>query len=140
MSDKLDRSFLGTGWGFPPTFSDHNYSLELVSEEADIRQSLFILISTAPGERILNPGYGCDLHKMVFERITQGAKNKITDMVTRAILLYEPRVIVETVETFIVSMEMGQIHIVVTYTIIKTNTRHNIVYPFYINEGTNISI
>jgi uncharacterized protein len=138
MSERIEKSFLGTGWGFPPTFTEHNRAVQMVSEEEDIRQSLFILISTAPGERLLNPAYGCDLQKMVFERITQASKGKINDLVRRAILLFEPRVNVTMVDTRIVSLEEGRIQITVEYTIITTNTRHNIVYPFYFREGTNL--
>ena len=60
MAEKQDKRFLGTGWAFPPEF--HRYGeqagVKLVSEEEDIRESLGILLSTRPGERIMQPGYG----------------------------------------------------------------------------------
>lgn len=139
MQDKIEKSFLGTGWSFPPQFREQDHSLELVSEEDDIRQSLYLLIATAPGERILNPDYGCDLNSLVFERITEALRYRIKSMVSRAILLFEPRVVVEQVEVHIVSIEPGMLHIVVEYTVIQTNSRSNIVYPFYLQEGTNVT-
>ncbi|MEN9415106.1 MAG: hypothetical protein RLZ62_1410 [Bacteroidota bacterium] len=138
MNDDATKSFLGTGWAFPPEFSSHEHQVVMVSGEEDIRQSLLILLSTSPGERLMNPSYGCNLHNMVFERFTHAVKNKISDMVSRSILLFEPRVIVEKVDVVLVSLLEGRINIIVDYTVISTNTRHNIVYPFYFGEGTNL--
>lgn len=134
----MDKSFLGTGWGFPPAFQEQTLSLELVSEEMDIRQSLFILLSTVPGERPLNPTFGCDLRSLVFERITESLRYKIKSMVTRAINLFESRVTVQKVEVQIISIEPGMLQVTVDYTVVQTNSRDNIVYPFYLQEGTSV--
>ncbi len=61
------QSFLGTGWAFPPTFTKGPQSIVMVSDEADIRQSLEILLTTSIGERFLRPEYGCDLRRYLFE-------------------------------------------------------------------------
>jgi len=76
MENQIKKSFLGTGWGFPPEFNELTLSVNMVSEEEDIRQSLFILLSTTPGERPLNPAYGCDLQSLVFEKISESIPNK----------------------------------------------------------------
>lgn len=138
MQPSIKKSFLGTGWGFPPSFHEQSRALELVSEEEDIKQSLFLLMSTAPGERVLNPAYGCDLSRLVFERISEALRYQIKAVVSRAILLFEPRVTVENIEVNVVSLEPGQLAVKVEYTVIQTNTRDNIVYPFYLHEGTSI--
>lgn len=138
MQQQVTKSFLGTGWTFPPTFRERDHTLELVSEEEDIRQSLYLLIATSPGERILHPAYGCDLQKFVFEPMSETLRHEIKDAVSRAISLFELRVVVEEVEVFLVSIEPGIVHIVVKYTIIQTNSRGNIVYPFYLQEGTSV--
>ena len=138
MADQIDKSFLGTGWSFPPTFDHFDHSLEMVSEEKDIRQSLYILIATIPGERIMNPAYGCDLHGLVFDAITESTRYEIIAAVTQAIRLFEPRITVHNVEVHVASYDPGMLHIVVDYTVIQTNSRSNIVYPFYLKEGTNI--
>lgn len=134
------KSFLGTGWAFPPTFWKQDYSQEMVSEERDIQQSLYILISTVPGERLMNPLYGCDLYRLVFQRITEALRQEIKVMVTKAIETFEPRVVVEGVEVHIISLEPGILHIVVHYSVIQTNSRANIVYPFYLQEGSSVVI
>ncbi len=134
----MDKSFLGTGWAFPPAFQEQTLSLELVSEEMDIRQSLFILLSTVPGERLLNPSFGCDLRSLVFERITESLRYEIKAMVSRSIALFESRVTVEKVEVQIISIEPGALQVTVDYTIVQTNSRDNIGYPFYLQEGTSV--
>lgn len=138
MIQETQASFLGKGWGFPPSFDEKTLSVEMVSDEADIHQSLFILFSTSPGERIMNPHYGCDLNKMVFEKISDSLRSSIISTVSNAILHFEPRITVENVEVIVVSHEDGLLHIMVDYTIIQTNSRRNIVYPYYLLEGTNI--
>ena len=63
------KSFLGTGWAFPPTFSSRANVAAMVSDEEDIHQSLRILLSTIPGERVHKPRFGCGIHKMVYEKM-----------------------------------------------------------------------
>lgn len=65
-----NQDFLGTGWAFPPQFSSNKQSVNLCKDEVDIKQSLTILLSTMPGERMMHPTYGCHLHRMVFAELT----------------------------------------------------------------------
>ncbi len=67
-------SFLGTGWAFPPAFSAIRKGIETVSDEESIRTSLTILLSTAVGERLMEPKYGCNLQEMLFEPLTTTMK------------------------------------------------------------------
>lgn len=138
MQKKELKSFLGTGWAFPPGFNATNHGVALVSESEDIKQSLFLLFSTSPGERIMKPEYGCGLQSMVFERLNASTENRIVDMITMAILRYEPRIIQDEIKIELQDAYEGRIHIAVYYTIRLTNTRENIVYPFYFKEGTNV--
>ncbi len=56
------KSFLGTGWAFPVTFDKKpECAVRMVSEVEDIEQSLTLLLSTRPGERVMRPDYGCNL-------------------------------------------------------------------------------
>jgi uncharacterized protein len=134
----MQKSFLGTGWSFPPTVREKNRALDMVSDEADIQQSLFLLISTTPGERIMFPEFGCDLQRLVFERINEALRFEMIALVNKAIYLFEPRVKVENTTVHIESIDPGIIHIHVEYTVIQTNSRANIVYPFYLQEGTSV--
>ena len=130
------RAWLGTGWSFPPDFNRHARDVTMVSEEEDIRQSLEILLSTAPGERIMNPAYGCGLKLLTFENINESTLTEIQDVVERAVLFYEPRIRVDTIEVDVENIYQGIITIHLDYTIRITNSRANMVYPFYFQEGT----
>ncbi len=136
----VDKSFLGTGWSFPPEFSLRG-GVKCVSAEEDIHESLKILLGTNPGERVMQPTYGCGLKSQVFEEINETSVAVIIDIIKRAILFFEPRI---TVEQVIVDSENqddllnGLVKIEVIYVIRATNNRYNIVYPFYFTEGTNV--
>lgn len=140
MLEEITRSFLGRGWSFPPAFNAYNREVVMVEEGEDIEQSLRILISTLPGERLMNPTYGCDLHALVFENISPTLENEIITMVEKAIIAHEPRVIVDEIAVQEDDNHIGLIKIQVTYTVVATNTRSNMVYPFYLKEGTNLPL
>ena len=137
MADNKESAFLGSGWSFPPTFFHHNREVVLVEHEEDIKQSLHILLSTTPGERLMHPSFGCSLKHMVFETVTESVITKIKDAVKRSVLFFEPRI---TLHQVIINTEDdpqkpnsiydGVMEIKLEYTIRKTNTRSNMVFPF----------
>ncbi|MBN2527990.1 MAG: GPW/gp25 family protein [Deltaproteobacteria bacterium] len=131
-----NHSFLGRGWRFPPEFSGVTGGVNMVSEEMDICESLDILLSTRPGERIMNPAFGCRLQTMVFESIDESTAVEIEDIVRRAILFFEPRITVNRIQVSTVDAMNGRIDVAIDYTIRTTNTRSNFVYPFYLREAT----
>ena len=133
-----DRSFLGTGWAFPPEFHKRAKDVKMVSTDDDIRESLTILLSTSPGERVMRPDYGCGLKTMVFETVTETRVAQIHDIVERAVLFYEPRITLHGVEVNTDEVFDGLIKITLHYTIRTTNIRSNMVFPFYLREGTDI--
>ena len=92
----MDKTFLGRGWAFPPQFN--KTSVSMVEAEEDIRQSLYVLLSTTPGERVMQPEYGCGLKLRVFDNITSSAVASIVHVVKQAILFFEPRIIVDKVD------------------------------------------
>jgi uncharacterized protein len=132
------KSFLGTGWSFPPAFDRTTGTVALVSKEEDIKQSLTILLSTSLGERVMQPLYGCNLTDYVFESLSSSVIGYIKDRVKNAILIYEPRIIAEKIEvTADESFDLieGRFTISVEYTIPGTNSRFNYVYDYYKNEA-----
>jgi phage baseplate assembly protein W len=131
-----EQSFLGTGWGFPPTFLAGGAEVEMVSGVEDIQQSLHILFSTAQGERILQDAYGCDLQSALFEEINQSLINRLTILISDAILYHEPRITLDRLDISESPEEPGVLLISLFYTVRNTNSRFNMVYPFYINEAT----
>lgn len=126
------NNFLGRGWSFPPSFLLADGEIEMVSDEQDIKESLFILLSTNPGENLLHPDYGCPLHRLVFDPMDGSLPVVIRDMVRTAILYYEPRIIPQNIIVSQNPDQDGRLDILIEYTIITTNTRTNMVYPFYL--------
>ena len=131
------KAFLGRGWAFPVTFSKGGNEITMIEAEEDIKNSLEILMATVVGERVMQPGYGCNLDKMIFESITTTFSTYITEQIRTAILYNEPRVQLDSVDYTEDNLN-GKIDITVNYTVISTNTRYNIVFPFFIEEGTDV--
>ena len=86
----------------------------------------------------MQPDYGTNMEKLLFEPLTVSFAKRISDHIERAILFYEPRIKTDDI-SFNQDNENGLVEIRIDYTIIATNNRRNIVYPYYLNEGTNIS-
>jgi hypothetical protein len=136
MAAERDRGpFLGIGWAFPPQFSRAGRT-GMVADEEDIRESLSILLATRPGERVMHPEYGCNLHALVFEHVSENVVAEIRHVVELAITRCEPRVEVEEVTVLPGPDEHGVLRIAILYRIRETNTVANLVYPFYVESGT----
>lgn len=134
------RSFLGTGWAFPPQFVKGGlFQPLMVSDEEDIWQSLQILFSTSLGERRITPDYGCNLADFVFSPINISLISYLEELIREAIQMHEPRIKLENLAIVPTELE-GKLEISVSYIVRSTNTRFNRVYPFYYQEGTNIEI
>jgi hypothetical protein len=155
----MNNSFLGTGWSFPPEFSLEKKDVVLVTEKEDIEQSLMIILSTRQGERVLHPLFGCNIYDLVFETMNERTKTLAKEAIQQAILFFEPRITLENVKIERADIKAGVLPlsvakfnmfnrieqgndydgtllIYIDYTIRTTNTRSNIVFPFYIKEGT----
>lgn len=134
--DNSDQAFLGRGWAFPPTFDRNSRTVEMVSAETDILQSLQILLATSLGERVMQPTYGCNLDDYLFEPMNSTMSSSIKERVRTAILYHEPRILLNRLELDLDRQIEGQANLLVDYTILNTNSRFNIVYPFYLQEAT----
>jgi phage baseplate assembly protein W len=132
----IRKTFLGTGWSFPPQFDKAAATVLMTSDEEDIERSLQILLSTRPGERVMQPTYGCNLDELLFEPLTTTLKTYIKDLVSTAILYFEPRIDVNGIDLDETDELQGKVVITVDYTVRSTNSRFNLVFPFYKNEAT----
>ena len=91
-------SFLGRGWAFPTQLRRGGSSVDMVADVQDIQQSLRILLGTIPGERVMVEKFGCDLSRFLFEEIDQRLLNKLKRLVSDAVLEFEPRIKLESVD------------------------------------------
>ena len=135
---KIEDSFLGKGWAFPPEFSSDAAAVKMTYGEDDINQSLHILLNTKLGERIMLPNYGSNLSDMIFEGLNQSVRTYITDRVRIAILYNERRIALDKIDFDQSLINQGEVKMIIHYTIRLTNSRGNMVYPFYINEGNEL--
>lgn len=133
------ESFLGRGWAFPPTFNKLNHSVDMVQDEMDISQSLHILFTTQWKERIMFPKYGCDLSPLQFDALSATLITKLKAHIEDAILLFEPRITLLQVDFNNENYLNGVIHIVISYLIKASNTKNNIVFPYYIQDRNGIN-
>lgn len=136
----MNNDFLGRGWSFPPTFNRTLSLVEMLEQEADIASSLQILLSTALGERIMLPQYGCNLDELIFESLDTRMKTLMADKVESAILYHEPRIELESVRLDESGTLEGVVTIEVIYRVKTTNSRFNFVFPYYKLEGTDINL
>lgn len=134
----INDDFLGRGWSFPPSFKPELAGIVMTEKADDIDKSLQILLTTTIGERLMEPRYGCNMEEYVFESMSTTTKTLMKDMVQTAILYYEPRIDVTSLEVDDSSQLEGIILIKIEYVIRTTNSRFNFVFPYYKNEGTEI--
>ena len=139
MADFQQDDFLGKGWGFPPTFIPSLKGVEMTEKVVDINRSLHILLTTRAGERIMQPKYGCNMDEMVFEPLSTTTKTIIKDKIKTAILYFEPRIDVTAISMDTTNELEGEILIEIEYVVRSTNSRFNFVFPYYINEGTELN-
>jgi phage baseplate assembly protein W len=133
--DPIPPSFLGTGWRFPPAFGPGGAEVAMVSDVEDVHQSLAILFATRWGERPMQESFGCNLDAHLFEQIDHGLVNRITSSIHDAILQHETRVELLDVEVSPDPNEAGTLRIRLEYAVLATNSRYNMVFPFYLNEA-----
>ena len=130
----MTDQFLGTGWSFPVE-TDERGDLKLSEADKDIRESIRIILGTAKGERLMRPEFGCDIHKHVFSAATPATLNLIESSVREALVQWEPRIDIESVEARTDDHEPTKVLIEIEYQVRTTNSLANMVYPFYITEG-----
>lgn len=129
-----EGDFLGRGWSFPPTFDRNQKEVRMLEAEEDIRSSLEILLSTEVGERVLQPTFGWKRDRWLFESLTTTAATAIQKEIENSLLFFEPRIDLNSVRLEPGPRESGRVEIRIDYTVRNTNTRNNLVFPFYLTE------
>jgi len=136
----MQYPFLGRGWSFPPTFDRNISGVEMLEEADDIASSLEILLSTLQGERVMLPQYGCNLDELLFEGLDTRMKTLLADKIESAVLYHEPRIELENVILSENDDVEGVVTISIDYRVKTTNSRFNLVFPYYLQEGTDVNL
>lgn len=134
MAIQNANAFLGTGWGFPPRFSDQGRNLHTVSGADNVHKSVWVILNTGLGERIMREDFGAGLNKLHFEPIRSRLVNSLKRTIKNALLLHEPRVTLESINVSEEKSLEGVLLIQLQYTVKATNSRFNMVYPYYLND------
>ncbi len=127
----MDIDFLGVGWTSPVQLKE-NGQIKVARYEDSVRQSIWMILGTAKGERFMRPDFGCDIHEKVFSPNNSGTVGQIVSDVRDALVEWEPRIDVLEVDTIPDRSQPNVILIQVNYQIRTTNNIFNLVYPFYL--------
>ena len=127
----MDIDFLGVGWSSPVKL-ERKGQIQVARYEEIVRQSIWMILSTAKGERVMRPDFGCDIQEKVFAPNSLGTVGQIVSDVRDALIEWEPRIDVLDVDTIPDQSQPNVILIQVNYQIRTTNNIFNLVYPFYL--------
>jgi phage baseplate assembly protein W len=135
--DPMDerKAFLGRGWAMPVDLDPRTGLVASVAYEEDIRQSILIILETAPGERVMRPNFGCGIHELVFAAMDSTTLQRVRSTVEEALRRCEARIEVLGVNVDDAATSEGQLLVEVEYRVRKTNQLGNLVFPFYFREG-----
>lgn len=135
MADpRRSKAFLGVGWAFPLGF-DAAGGVALAELEEDVRQSIRIILGTTPGERVMRPDFGAGLDDFLFEPASATTRERVRARVETALIDWEPRIDLVEIKVAVAGKLRNRLDIDVRYRVRATNTLHNLVYPFYLDEG-----
>jgi uncharacterized protein len=129
------KAFLGVGWAFPLRVEADGVIAEAIYEE-DIRQAIRIIIFTNRNERLMRPDFGAGLNEFIFASVNTTTMALVETRVREALITWEPRIDVEDVNVTADASERNKLLIDLRYRVRATNTLHNLVFPFYLEEGT----
>lgn len=131
---ETSKDFLGVGFQFPIQVEENTGRMKIVSYEEDIKEAIWIILSTRKGERIYQPYFGCGIHNYAFETLDYTTVSAMKREIEKALVQWEPRI--EEIEVRIKTVpEKGKVEIFIDYVVRSTNNPYNLVFPYYMNEG-----
>ena len=129
----MREPFLGVGWSYPVAL-DQRGSLVMAEYEESVRQSVWIILGTSKGERVMRPDFGCGIYDLVFELNSASTAGAAAQAVREALLAFEPRIDVLDVNVQ-TGDEESVLLISLDYQVRATNNVFNLVYPFYLERS-----
>lgn len=132
----MSKAFLGRGWKFPVAVDPASGRIAMSEYEQDIKEAIGIILATAPGERLMRPDFGCGIHDLVFATISRATVGLFESRVREAIIKWEARVEIIRLDISTREASNGKLEIQLTCRVRDTNHEFNLVFPFYLTEGT----
>jgi phage baseplate assembly protein W len=132
----MAKVHLGRGWSFPVE-PDASGSLGYAADEQKIQQAILLILGTAQGERVMRPEFGSRLRELVFAPLNSSTKSLVAGAITDALVKWEPRIDVLSVTAEEQTSDDGTLMVNIEYRVRATNSVFNLVYPFYLREGSN---
>jgi phage baseplate assembly protein W len=129
------ESFLGKGWAYPVQLDPPSSEIKITEADQNIEDSIWIILATAPGERVMRPDFGCGIHDLVFAVNDAQTTGQIVLDVRRALIRWEPRI--DVLDVSVATRGHGEVLLInVQYRVRTTNNFFNLVYPFYLAVGS----
>ena len=129
-----EREFLGVGWKFPLQVTPGG-TIAQARYEQRIEESIYLILSTAKGERVMLPDFGCGIHELVFASNNTTTIALVVQKVREALVAFEPRIDVLDISAESAPDQLNLLLIRINYRVRANNARGNLVYPFYIRES-----
>lgn len=126
---------IGQGWSFPIKVNARG-GLDWSNGPDRIQAAIWIILSTSPGERLMLPDFGAGIKDFVFESNSPAIRAQLVSAVQNALVQWEPRIQLVSVQADPSPDQDSLVLISITYQIRGTNELYNMVYPFFLTEGT----
>ena len=130
------KEFLGVGWKFPPQVDPVTGRMQVSAYEDNVAESVRVILSTRKGERVMNPEFGCGLFQFLFGQTDSTTLVQMEREAREALVLWEPRIRDVTVRALVNRDDPARVDLFIQYWVRSTNNPFNLVYPFYLQEGT----
>jgi phage baseplate assembly protein W len=127
----MTKEIVGRGWVFPPKIGPQG-GVALTSERSELEQSIRIILTTSPGQRVMRPTFGCRLHELVFAPNNSHTAAQAQRFVEEALGMWEPRITVMRVDVRPDPEEGSRMLIAIEYKVKATHDQRSLVFPFYL--------
>ena len=133
----MANEFLGNGWRFP-ILQDETGGLGYASDDENVEQSLRILLLTDLGERVMRSDFGCRAPRLVFAPGSVQSLGLLETTIREAVRDWEPRIDLEDVRAEVDLDDETRVTVNISYLVRRSNTRNNLVFPFYLGTLENV--
>lgn len=127
----MPEEIIGRGWTFPPRIGPQG-GMALTSERTELDQSIRIILSTSPGQRVMRPNFGCRLYELVFAPNNSHTAAQARRYVEEALGMWEPRIRVTRVDARPDDQDRSRLIIYIEYQVKATHDQRSLVFPFYL--------